>query len=85
MSFEEFEHQARLYVIGALDSDETRIFSEARQRFGERADSYIRECDKLGAALSLSLAPRSPAPDAKERLFSRIQQAIGGRSVTGDG
>ena len=80
MSFEEFENQARLYIVGALDDMETAAFSEARKQFGERAEAFINECSRLNAAFALSLRPRAPKIDAKERLMALIQKSMGDRS-----
>ena len=44
MSFDEFQNQARLYVIGALEPEETEAFEEARKDFGQKAEDYIAEC-----------------------------------------
>ena len=80
MSFEEFENQARLYIVGALDDAETLAFSEARKEFGERAEAFLNECQRLNAAFALSLRPRAPKIDAKERLMRLIQKSMHDRS-----
>lgn len=36
MSFKEFQNQSRLYVIGALEPEETEEFEKARKKFGKR-------------------------------------------------
>ena len=82
MNFEEFENQARLYVVGALDDAETVAFQEARARYGARAEAFICECQRLNEAFALSLRPKAPKIDAKERLMSLIQRSLregGGR------
>ena len=66
MNFEDFEHLARLYVVGVLDDEELEQFREARREFGERAEDYIRECRNLSAAFALSLRPRAAQPATKE-------------------
>ena len=76
MNFDEFENQARLYVVGALDDAETAAFQEARARFGARAEAFIRECQRLNEAFALSLRPKAPKVDAKERLMSLIQRSL---------
>ena len=76
MNFEEFENHARLYIVGALDDAETVAFSEARKEFGERAEAFINECERLNAAFALSLRPRAPKIDAKERLMALIQKSM---------
>jgi hypothetical protein len=77
MSFEEFENQARLYVVGALDDTEMTAFDDARQEFGARAEAFITECRRLNAAFALSLRPRAPKVDAKEKLMNLIQKSLG--------
>ena len=79
MNFEEFENQARLYVVGALDDAEMDAFEQAREEFGARAESFIQDCRKLNAAFALSLRPRAPKVDAKERLMSLIQKSMQSR------
>ena len=73
MTFEEFQHHARLYVLGTLDEEEMVAFEEGRRAHGEAAEEYLRECRKLGAALALSLAPQNPRSDSRERLLASIQ------------
>ena len=43
MSFDEFQNNARLYVIGALEPQETEEFEDARKKFGQRADDFIAQ------------------------------------------
>jgi hypothetical protein len=81
MSFEEFENQARLYVVGALDDSEMTSFDDARQQFGSRAEAFITECRRLNAAFALSLRPKAPKVDAKEKLMSLIQKSLGEQSA----
>ncbi len=75
MTYEEFQHLARLYVVGALDPDETEQFCAGRKLFGRRAEDFLRECRKLNSIFALSLSPRDPAPSAKARLLARIRNA----------
>ena len=75
MTHEEFQHLARLYVVGALDADEIEQFSAGRKEFGQRAEDFIRECRKLNSVFALSLAPRAPAPSTKAKLLARIKDA----------
>ena len=72
MSFEEFQHLARLYVVGALDEDEMLAFENSRRHFGEAAEEFIRECRQLSAAFALSLRPQPPREDAKQKLMKMI-------------
>ena len=76
MNFDEFENQARLYVVGALDDGETAAFQSARARYGARAEAFIRECQRLNEAFALSLRPKAPKIDAKERLMALIQRSL---------
>ncbi len=76
MSFEEFENKSRLYVLGALDEEETAHFQEAREQFGRRAEEFIRECRKLNSVFALSLRPNQPKPDTKARLMAKIRDAV---------
>ena len=68
MNFEEFQNQARLYVIGALDADETEAFELARKQFGQKGDDYITECYSLHEAFALSLRPAKASATIKDRL-----------------
>lgn len=72
MHFEEFQHLARLYIVGALDSEEMAQFCEGREAFGAEAEAFLKECRKLNAVFALSLRPCEPDPRTKGRLFSRI-------------
>ena len=74
MSFEDFQHLARLYVVGALDEGELLVFEEERRNLGEEAEDFIRECRQLSAAFALSLQPKAPRRDAKEKLLDLIQK-----------
>ncbi len=78
MSFEEFENQARLHVLGVLeDEDDIAQFEKARVEFGERGEAVISEYQRLSAAFALSLRPTPPKPATKERLLSMIELAMG--------
>jgi hypothetical protein len=74
MSFEEFQNAARLYVIGALESDEARQFERARKDFGQRAEDYIAKCYDLHEAFALSLQPARSSDALKERLMSMVKK-----------
>ena len=74
MSFEEFQNQARLYVIGALERDETEEFEEARKEFGESADRFIAQCYDLHEAFALSLQPKNSSEALKQRLMSMVRE-----------
>lgn len=75
MRFEEFQHLARLSVVGALDPDEEARFEEGCHAFGQDAEVFLKECRKLNAVFALSLNPCAPDPRTKERLFARIRAA----------
>jgi hypothetical protein len=74
MSFEEFQNQARLYVIGALESEETEAFELARKQFGQQAEDYIAECYNMHEAFALSLRPAKSSEALKERLMSMVRK-----------
>ena len=73
MNFEEFQNQARLYVIGALEADETEAFEAARKKFGQKADDYIAECYTLHEAFALSLRPAKSSDALKDRLMAMVR------------
>jgi len=72
MQFDDFQHLARLYVVGALDEEEMIALEQGRRTFGHRADDYIAECRKLESIFALSLTPKKPDSDAKAKLLSKI-------------
>jgi len=74
MSFEEFQNRARLYVIGALDPEETPEFEEARKEFGHQAETFIGECYNLHEAFALSLRPEKSSDALKQRLMSMVRE-----------
>jgi hypothetical protein len=73
MSFEEFQNRSRLYVIGALETDELEDFEEARKEFGQKAEDFIGECYALHEAFALSLKPAKSSSALKERLMSMVR------------
>ena len=73
MSFEEFQNQARLYVIGALEADETEAFKLAQKHFGQEAEDYIAECYSMHEAFALSLRPAKSSEALKERLMAMVR------------
>ena len=75
MSFEEFERQARLYVVGAMEFEELPAFDAARREFGAKAEACINQFRRVNAAIALTLRPHPPKHDTKEKLMSRIQTA----------
>jgi hypothetical protein len=77
MSFEEFQNRARLYVIGALEPDETDEFEQARKEFGQPAEDFIAECYNLHEAFALSLRPEKSSDALKQRLMTMVRQRKG--------
>ncbi len=74
MSFEEFQNRARLYVIGALEPDETEEFEKARKEYAQKAEDFIAQCYDLHEAFALSLKPEKTSVDIKDRLMSMVRQ-----------
>jgi hypothetical protein len=74
MSFDEFQNQARLYVIGALEPEELRQFEAARKLFGSKGEDFINECYALHEAFALSLKPAKASDAIKDRLMSMVRQ-----------
>jgi hypothetical protein len=74
MSFEEFQNQARLYVIGALEPEETEAFELARKQFGKPAEEFISECYDMHEAFALSLRPAKSSETLKERLMAMVRK-----------
>ena len=77
MSFEQFQNQSRLYVIGALDPGELEEFERAREKFGKRAEDFITECYGLHEAFALSLRPAKSSAAIKERLMAMVRARKG--------
>ena len=78
MSFEEFQNQARLYVIGALEAEETEAFELARKQFGKPAEDFIAECYDMHEAFALSLRPAKSSDALKERLMEMVRKRQAG-------
>jgi hypothetical protein len=74
MSFEEFQNQARLYVIGALDADEIAQFESARKQLGQKAEQCIADCYALHEAFALSLQPAKSSAAIKDRLMAMVRE-----------
>ena len=74
MSFDEFQNQSRLYVIGALEPEELEEFERARQKFGKKAEEFITECYGLHEAFALSLRPAKASAAIKERLMAMVKE-----------
>ena len=73
MSFEEFQNSARLFVIGALEPEETEGFEKARREFGQKAEEFIAECYSLSEAFALSLKPAKSSDQIKNRLMEMVK------------
>ncbi len=74
MNFDEFQNRARLYVIGALDSEELAEFELARKKLGRRAEDAIAESYALHEAFALSLQPAKAADKIKDRLMAMVRE-----------
>jgi hypothetical protein len=73
MNFEEFQHQARLYVIGALDPEELDEFEREREKWGNKAEDIVIQCSALHESFTLSL--RSGTVFAvKERVMAMVRE-----------
>jgi hypothetical protein len=73
MSFDEFQNQSRLYVIGALEPEELEAFEQARKDFGQKAEDYIAACYSMHEAFALSLRPEKSSDALKDRLMSMVR------------
>jgi hypothetical protein len=73
MNFEEFQSQARLFVIGALDEEEISEFEKARRKFGQKAEDFIAKCYSLSEAFALSLKPAKASDQIKARLMEMVR------------
>jgi len=74
MSFDDFQNRARLYVIGALEPEETEEFELARKEFGQPAEDFIAECYNLHEAFALSLRPEKSSDALKQRLMAMVRE-----------
>ncbi len=73
MNFNEFQNQARLYVIGALESEELEEFENARKKFGKKGEEFITKCYALHEAFALSLRPAKASSAIKDRLMAMVK------------
>ena len=73
MSFEQFQNQSRLYVIGALEPEELEEFEKARKKFGNKAEEFITKCYALHEAFALSLRPAKASAAIKDRLMAMVK------------
>jgi hypothetical protein len=74
MSFEEFQNQSRLYVIGALEPEELEEFERERNKSGKKAEDFITQCYALHEAFALSVRPAKASAAIKERLTSMVRE-----------
>ena len=73
MNYEEFQHLARLYIVGVLEDDEMDQFRAGRAEFGAQAEAFICECRKLNSVFALSLRPMEPSPAIKAKLMEWVR------------
>ena len=73
MNFNNFQNQARLYVIGALEPEELEEFEKARMKFGKKGEEFITKCYALHEAFALSLRPAKASSAIKERLMAMVK------------
>jgi hypothetical protein len=73
MNFNNFQNQARLYVIGALEGEELEEFENARKKFGKKGEEFISKCYALHEAFALSLRPAKASSAIKERLMAMVK------------
>ena len=73
MNFSQFQNQARLYVIGALEGEELEEFEKARQKFGQKGEDFITKCYALHEAFALSLQPAKASSAIKDRLMAMVK------------
>ena len=73
MNFSEFQNQARLYVIGALEPEELEEFEKARAKFGKKGEDFITKCYGLHEAFALSLRPAKANAAIKDRLMAMVK------------
>ena len=76
MTFEEFQSESKLYVIGALEPEEVEEFERERKKFGKRAEHFITQCYALHEALALSLRLMKASAAIKERLMSMLRERV---------
>ena len=74
MSFEEFQNNARLYVIGALEPEELQDFEAARKLYGAAAEDFINQCYSLHEAFALSLKPARASAAIKDKLMAMVRE-----------
>jgi hypothetical protein len=73
MNFSQFQNQARLFVIGALEAEELEEFEKARKKFGKKGEDFITKCYALHEAFALSLRPAKASAAIKGRLMAMVR------------
>ena len=73
MNFEKFQNQSRLYVIGALESEEVEEFEREREKFGKKAEDFVTHCYALHEGFALSLRSLKASAAIKEQLMSMVR------------
>jgi hypothetical protein len=73
MNFSEFQNQARLYAIGALEAEELEEFEKARKKSGKKGEDFITKCYALHEAFALSLRPAKSSAAIKDRLMAMVR------------
>ena len=76
MTFEEFQSQSRLYVIGALEPEEVEEFEREREKFGKKAEDFVTQCYALHEAFALSLRSMKASAAIKEQLMSMVRDRV---------
>jgi hypothetical protein len=96
VNFEKFQNQSRFYVVGALEPGEVQEFEREREKFGKKAEDFVRQCYALHEAFALSLRSLKASAAIKEQLMSMVRQrkqvthaekaavALTGRAVRAD-
>jgi hypothetical protein len=74
MTFEDFQNQSRLYVIGALEPEELEEFERERKKSGKKAEDFVTQCYALHEALALSLRSAKASVAIKERLIWMVRK-----------
>ena len=74
MNFEKFQDQSRFYVVGALEPGEVEEFEREHEKFGKKAEDFVRQCYALHEAFALSLRSLKASVAIKEQLMSMVRQ-----------
>jgi hypothetical protein len=77
MNFDEFQNNARLYVIGALEPEELQDFESARKQYGTAGEDFINQCYGLHEAFALSLKPARASDAIKNKLMAMVRERQG--------